>query len=339
MITVACALRWFPKVTRLAVLGFVLATACTQSHAQVVPSSFTWRAVEIYGNKVASDDLVLDGLPMKLGSASTASKAELNQWCSSAAARLKVESVSCATVFLRRDRAYLVLDIVEADAEPATPIKSTAPIGHSVEPVDSSALKLGTEFQEFSRQRFFAGQDNSVDKSNTEYLDFTDDALKVKAKEIHAIARASSNVIVGAALRSADLSERRRAAYLLNWVGNPGETIQVVHSLMLDSDPEIRNTVTNFVMAFLGQISSPEVLSAIQTELFTQVRMPSHTDRNKALYALQEMTVTMKAGLLVTPEQLKVLEDIIARSHLPNIAGPARYVLQTARERIRLSTK
>jgi hypothetical protein len=294
-------------------------------------SKLSWRAVEIYGNRTIDDKVVMADLPVKLGASITQGKPELDSWCAALSGRLSVASAQCNTVYLRADRAYLVIDIVERAEGKAAVI--ALPNGGSNVKLDPKLLELSEEMRKLEEQSFFTQKDSSPDLTNTRFLDYNDKTLHEFAQKLHTQSSPQADQVIKVATGSSSNEQRRAATLLLNWVGDPVKSIQATRHLMLDSDQGVRNNITNFVLAFVKLVKDKELLNQIADDLFSQVQLPTHTDRNKALYAiLQLQKIVDSQTPIVTPSRAKVLEDIVARSHLPNISAPARRILQVAQE-------
>jgi hypothetical protein len=294
-------------------------------------SKFSWRAVEIYGNRAIEDKVVMADLPVKLGASIVEGKKELDTWCSALAGRITVTSAQCNTVFLRGDRAYLVIDIVERGDNRSEKIEATK--GKTDLKLDAALSALSEEIRKQEEESFFARKDTSPDLTNSNFLDYKDKTLHDLAQKLHAQVSPRAEEVIKVATESSSDEQRRAATFLLNWAGDPVKTIRAARRLVLDNDQGVRNSATNFVLAFVRLVRDKELLDQIAEDLFSQVQLPAHTDRNKALYAiLQLQKVVDQPGTIMTPSRIKILEDIVARSHLPNISVPARRILQVAQE-------
>jgi hypothetical protein len=208
--------------------------------------------------------------------------AELAASCAALAAPLGLLELRCAPLRKTGEGVYLVVDVVER-SEPERLARGPAPAGDvALPPQLADAYR---RLEEGYMERLMAGKP-VPESADAGYLDFADPALHAIALELLAAVPPHRELLLRAVAEDRDAADRARAATLLHWAPDKAGSIAAVHRLLDDPDETVRNDVSRFMLFYLGAVEDRALLREVVVSLARQLALPSHGDRNKALYGL-----------------------------------------------------
>lgn len=132
-------------------------------------------------------------------------------------------------------------------------------------------------------------------------------------------------------INNSDLTNHRiAAAWLLPWADPSSETINNTLAAILDESQLVRNNYGRFLHFFMEQIEDPSTLEKLVDLAFIQLKMPAHSDRNKAIHILLELSSQnhLDCDDFGSNSRRRQLEDIADRSAIPNVGGVAKEIIQ-----------
>ncbi len=125
---------------------------------------------------------------------------------------------------------------------------------------------------------------------------------------------------------SPDVSQRRVAATLLAWSRHPENLALILKwDLLMDPDIGVRNYVARAFTYSITDIRDRTLLKNLLPAYCKQVALPTHTDRNKALYSILGILkndITLASN--ISPECKDTITYISEISILDNVGGVAK---------------
>jgi hypothetical protein len=277
--------------------------------------------IEVIGTREASLEAVRARLAVPMGEAYDKEvAARLTADCAAMAEPLSLGGVRCAPLRKTGEGAYLVVDVVER-SEPERLASAPAPTGDVALPAELADAYRRLE--EGYTERLMAGRP-VPESADAGYLDFADPELHAIALELLAAVPPQRDLLLRTVEEDRDAADRARAATLLHWAPDKPASIAAVHRLLDDPDETVRNDVSRFMLFHLAEVEDRALLREVVVSLSRQLSLPSHGDRNKALYGLA-------AVLDAAPDLAPFVEEragpwirrLAVQSVLSNVGGVA----------------
>lgn len=125
-------------------------------------------------------------------------------------------------------------------------------------------------------------------------------------------------------------NHRVAAAWLLPWANPSSETINNTMGTILDESQLVRNNYGRFLHFFMETLEDLPTLEKLANLAFIQLSMPGHSDRNKAIHILLELSSRnpLNCDHFAKKARRRQLEDIADRSTIPNVGGVAKEIIQ-----------
>lgn len=125
-------------------------------------------------------------------------------------------------------------------------------------------------------------------------------------------------------------NHRIAAAWLLPWADPSSETINNTMGAILDESQLVRNNYGRFLHFFMEKIEDLSTLEKLANLAFIQLKMPAHSDRNKAIHILLELSSRnhLNCDGFANNSRRRQLEVIADRSAIPNVGGVAKEIIQ-----------
>lgn len=125
-------------------------------------------------------------------------------------------------------------------------------------------------------------------------------------------------------------NHRIAATWLLPWSQPTAETINNTMLAILDESQLVRNNYGRFLHFFVEYIDDSSTLDEVATLAFIQLKMPAHSDRNKAVHILRQLASLdhLNCTEFASRSRREELDQIANRSALPNVGGVAREILE-----------
>ncbi len=284
-----------------------------------------WGEAEIVGLRKLTRADVVAKLPLKVGEKMEEKEKEIARWCERVRT-LPVASVNCSGA-LEGNEVHFVADIIED--KDATFIFRPASGTAAAARVPPEARKLYAQ-REYRAQEITAEGGIPGEKITPSGVIVSDDPeMRAYDAQLRELCMGNRDALV-AMVQDPNHLDRRDAANLLPWAGNPETTMFDVAQRLADPDPAVREAVARFVLSFMTRLQDSGVAADLAHNFAAQLRLPSHADRAKAVLALAQI-----AGRFpdLRPQMLDETRDtliLIAReSVLRSIGGEARQLLVT----------
>jgi len=282
---------------------------------------FVWRDFEIMGIERISRAEIIEAIPLELGIEFSGERQdEWDRWAKAVRAKFGFDEVHITRLKWFPDHSvYLVVDIVEPERDGASRFRPR-PAGDATIPPEV--------YQPYKHLVTLWISRRAGERMDGDYTTFSDDELNELAHKLYKLASPHRERILKVLGESADDEQRADAALLLNWVGEPADTVPRVIALLDDPSADVRNNITRYALPYVRRMNDPELINSVATALIKQIAYPSHGDRNKAISGLMMLSqnnpeirdrVLREAG-----DRLRVIAET---SVIPNVAGPAQALL------------
>lgn len=301
-------------------LPLLLALASCPAFAQL---KLTWGETEVLGLDKLSRAEILAQLPIRSGSEVEQNEKEMMRWCDRVR-RLPLAAVNCSGTVIGGELHYVV-ELVES---PTAKFGLVPPNGAPTAARLPPELKKLLAHREYRAQEIAAeGGSPSEQITPSGVVIGEDPELRMYDVQIRDACMGLRETLVAIVLDGSH-TERRIAAQLLVWAGEPEASLASLHGRLLDPDREIRNLIGRLVLSFADRIQDSDLAESVAQSLLAQLTLPTLTDRTKALGGL--------AKLLARHPELRVnlndsarepLAKIARESVLPTIGGEARGLL------------
>ena len=283
-----------------------------------------WTDIELMGHRSVSREEILKHIPLKAGTPFAADRPQWMKWEKDLQQQFGFHAVHISAVRFVGGKGYLVVNIVETAGDAAS--FREQPTG-SVE-IPDNLLDAYRTLSEYQQQLFEKGTP-SPENGRNGFLDYRDPELSRLAKAVVRVAEGHRKLLLKVIAEDANAENRAKAATLLNWAGETQTSMQDVLPFLNDPSMGVRNNLTRFMLHYFDQIESIEVKRAITDAVVPQLDWPSHGDRNKAIYALLNLSKDdPEAVAYIGKKAGDRIRYIAENSILFNVRDPAREMLE-----------
>ncbi|MGE4348454.1 MAG: hypothetical protein AB7D28_01670 [Candidatus Berkiella sp.] len=196
--------------------------------------------------------------------------------------------------------------------------------------------KLDSFYEKFDERLSFLMTNNmEFDESHHNcYLDFSDPALHEISKKIAQQCQIYNDLLLKVIRFSHNVEERRKAAILLSWSCDPNNLAYIAKwDLLFDPDAKVRN---NLARAYSSRISSEKDIASLASLIPTyckMMRFPTHMDRNKALFSINEIIGKYpELSGSIHPQCINRISHIGEMSILENVRDEAKEILNKLKQ-------
>jgi hypothetical protein len=286
-----------------------------------------WAGIEVIGSPRGSAHKIRELLPIRIGETFIAANAKhYKNLCHDILRKSTTFNESnCSILWYGDETAYLVVDLLDKNANntfreiPKTSITPKIP---------KNLNALYKKWNDHASALMTKG-DFPIENFDNGFRDFENPVLHNYALELKEIATKHNNILLNVVHYSTDNIERQKAADLLSW----GKIVDNIHfiidwSLLTDPDPTVRNNIARSFLHFVHQIEDELLLKNLLQAYCAQATLPTHGDRNKALYSIQE--ILEKHPKLISAINSECSSNISYLSEvsiLENIQEPAKDIL------------
>ncbi|MCS5708641.1 HEAT repeat domain-containing protein [Candidatus Berkiella cookevillensis] len=291
-----------------------------------------WIGVEVMGCDPKTAARVRSIIPINEGELfSSANSDEYKKWCDVIRSEFENNKVTCSFIgydggkfyydveFIKKNNDYLFREIPKS-------------IRNNVK-INSELLDFYNKFDTLYCSKVSSGI-FSLENFDKGYLDFDDPELHALAEPLSKLARPNSQNLLDVIEYSNDAELRALAARLLSWSQSP-EIVQYIIDREFLNDPNafVRNDVARTLSIYLEHMAGGAlkdiVLEKGVNAFCKQAALPSHADRNKALYSLNAIVSKNPNAINVIDQNcMATLNEIAETSILPNAGGIAKEILK-----------
>lgn len=301
-------------------LPLLIAFASAPSLAQ---TAMVWGETEVIGLEKMPREQVLAQLPIQPGSRVDQKEKEMLRWCERVR-RLPLAAVSCTGTVIGEELHYVVEVVESPDAKLRLQAATGAPVSDKL----PGEIRKLLSHREYRIQEMAAEGTAPIEGVTPSGVVIGEDSeLRMYDVQIRDACIGRRETLIAMVLDGHN-GERRIAAQLLAWAGEPEESIARVHHRLLDPDGEMRNLIGRLILTFADRIRDPEIAEGVANSLLAQLALPTLTDRTKALGGLGKLLARhpeLHARLREVAQA--PLEKIARESVLPTIGGEARGLL------------
>lgn len=289
----------------------------------------TWAGVEVMGGDVKVANLVRDLIPIKVGDQFLPDSKKLGSWCSAVKEKIN-GSVSCGIIGYIEGKYYFDVEIISANTN--NKFREFQTNSPAIEPLPE---KLNTLYNYWEKIFEKYMREGAVPKQfyKEGYLQCDDPELQLIAKELSQITPTYNPLLLDIIRYSHDADERTTAAALLSWSKHP-ENISVImkENLLNDPDSGVRNELARSVSYIISDVKNKKILKKSIVSLCEQLKLPSHSDRTKALASfLTIIKHNPELTSVINHECGDTLTYVSTMSILPNVGGTAKEILASVK--------
>lgn len=284
-----------------------------------------WVGVEVVGYHKHARNEFLENLPFEIGDEYKEDRETWDKWCEELKNKFNFAYTNCSSVRYGDFRAYFVINIVEKGDEARLQFRE-----EPKEEIEFASAEIQTKYDALYKRLWKLFDDGRFPFENVKpgFLDYDDAEMHALCIELSKLVPPYREKIIQALGRHKDSEKRAMAANLLNWAGSHAQSIPSAIVLLDDPAKDVRNNISRYVVPFVELVNDENTLREIVDQLKTQLRRPSHSDRNKAIYSLLSIA---KAKPEVRPYILETaltqIQELQTQSILENVKGPADELL------------
>mgnify|MGYP001763917469 CR=1 FL=1 len=302
------------------------------SFALRLDDSYTgvWQGIEIMGCDLEIANQIRKTIPLDIGSEfKLSNKEKYRDICNKHVKKyLPNENVECGFIFFTDGVAYMNIQVLPREYNNqfrAIPIPDH-PVPKIPDEVNKVYMKIQDRMDEMAKRTGTF----PTEIYDGGFIDFTDPILHELAQELTRIAFDYNEVILEVVRYEPDPMTRADAANLLSWTRHPENFKYIVKwDLLSDSYLGVRNNLARSFVFLIQKVESKEILNDLLQLYCKMVSLPEHTDRNKALYSIQEV-LEKDPSLVNAMDQACIghIHYIAEASILSNVGGVAKEILE-----------
>lgn len=288
-----------------------------------------WAGVEVMGCDQKTAQLIRNQIPIKKGSPFQPNADQFKLWCNNVKEKLKTQDVQCAFIgFLEGDYYYNVE--ITPDDKKTTNFRVLPKLIHNIPKIPKDLELLLAQWDEIFMSMIKTGV-NPHEIYRNGYLDYEDPTLHGLAVKLSNSCYKYNDDILKIIRFSPEVEQRRKAANLLSWTKHPNNIRYILKwDLLNDPDEGVRNDLARSLSFTFVDIKDKKILNESICTFCQQARLPSHTDRNKALSSLHNILnehQELNLASNISQECIETLKYINHMSILPNAGGLAKDIL------------
>lgn len=295
-----------------------------------------WSGIEIIGTDKITANRIRNDIQLPIGNLYTASEAEkYRSICNNLKDNYFIGDLNCSFLLCGggegEAEVYLMIDVIPKSAS-KDQYRKILQLGKTNKVIPN---KLDTLYVKMNERLSYL-MSNNMDVSenyNNGHIDFSDPTLHKIALKLAKLCEQNNDLLLEIIRVSPDIEQRRRASFFLSWTTKLSNIAYIEKwNLMFDSDAGVRNNISRAYSSRMSQVNDLDLLRKLIPVYCKMAALPSHTDRNKALFSL--------SGLLeVHPELISSFEPecinrilyISEMSILDNVGGEAKKIINDIR--------
>lgn len=287
-----------------------------------------WAGIEVIGSQNISSQKVRQLLPIHIGDTFIAADAKHYTTLCRDIIRQNTpyNESTCSILWYGDETVYLIVDLLDKN-EPLRfreiPEKNTA--------VHKIPDELNVLYEKWNDHASILMSSGSFPTENFDngFRDFNDPVLHNFALKLKKMSTKYNSILLDIVHYSKDNIERQKAADLLSW----GKVVDNIHfiidwNLLNDPDSTVRNNIARSFLYFVHKANDEVLLKNLIQAYCSQAKLPTHGDRNKALYSIKEILEEHpKLNTAINPECKNNISYLSNVSILENVQGPAKDIL------------
>jgi hypothetical protein len=207
------------------------------------------------------------------------------------------------------------------------PVAKTFPENNELR-VPERLLELNQALQSRGEILFDQGTPAGEDSSEG-FKNYADPEMASVVEQLNREVPPQREYLLKVLAESSNAGQRALAAELLNWSREHRENLEVCIEATNDPADLVRNNVTRYLLAFTSSFDEAEARKKLIEALAWQMRMPDHTDRNKALYAILHLLEEYPEDAEFVQQQAGItIRRLAKQSILSNVGETAKLILE-----------
>ena len=289
----------------------------------------TWSGIEVMGTDQKTAQYIRSIVPIVIGAEfSSKNINEFQDWCNNVKATLQNDNISCSFIGYGGGKFYY-------DVEIKPPVKDKMKMAGNVSVKNARfhvPKNLSTLFDRWWDRHFSLVQSGLFPKEHftNGHLDYDDEILHGLSEKMSKLSRKHNKRLLEVLRYSQDPDERSKAATLLSWSITPENILYILDfNLLQDPDHGVRNDLSRSMSFILDQVNNDVLLAKATRAFCEQATLPSHGDRNKALFSISALIKkNPKLTEAIDHKCKKTIEYIAQMSILPNVGGSAKDIIK-----------
>lgn len=289
----------------------------------------TWAGIEVFGVNKEDAQKIRELLPIKVGDSFILSEKEkYRSMCNIIKEKMKIADADCSFVIYGNDKAFFDVEITQKGAKKN--IFRTIPKKQGSIAILPKELNL--LYDQWDKKMYSLITNGTLIKEDYSngFLDFDHPTLHKLAIEMSKYAYIHNDKLLDIVRYSPDVNERCKAATLLAWAKHPEEDLTFIlkWDLLNDPDQGVRNYLARSFSLLMSEVKNEALLKNLIPVYCKQATLPTHTDRNKALFSLLGILETNpKLVSTMNSECRNTLTYISEMSILENVGDIAKEIL------------
>lgn len=309
-------------------IGIIFVLSIPFSYALEVDSlnfSGTWQGIEVMGTSQVLSQRIKNIVPIEKGSTFNCDENICKRWCDKIKEEISPNKAECGAVSYFDHTHYYLVEVLPQYTENYRQIKKTGSHNKKLPPQLQNIFNT-FEIQEFNN--FKLGR--NIEKGS-EKLQRKD--IQNLSNKLEKLVPKYNELILDVLTYSEDVNQRRDAAKLLTWTKDSNLQEIIDRNLMNDPDSAVRNNLSLSLSSYIKNLNDPVLIEKSLKMYCQQISLPSHGDRNKGLFSIQEiLNKDKKKYALLDNTCIEKIKLISETSILPNVGGFAKTILTSLRQ-------
>lgn len=288
----------------------------------------TWAGIEVMGTDKETAQKIRNLIPIKIGDTFQFSESEKYRlMCYNLMKdNFQINNVHCGFIFFGGGHVYLDVEILNNKSI----FRSIPKIQATIPTISNEFINLLNQWDQ--RVTFLiTNKQPIIEIYDKGYLDSKDPILHALAEKLAPLAYKHNNLLLDIVRYSPDVDSRTQAATLLSWARHQEQNLRFVlkWDLLNDPDKGVRNNLARAFSSIMHEVKDVNLLSKLIPVYCKQATLPSHTDRNKALYSI--MGILKQHSNLsseIDCDCKNTINNISEISTLENVGGLAKEILR-----------
>lgn len=291
-----------------------------------------WAGIEVMGCDPKTAERVRNIIPINEGELfSSANSDKHKKWCNVIRAEFESHKIECGFIGYDGGKFYYDVEFIN---------KNNPHLFRKIPKSEKNTVKINNELLELYKNfdKLFWSKISSgvfpLENFDKGYLDFDDLELHAFSEPLSTLAKSNNQNLLDVIEYSDDTELRALAARLLSWSQSPKVIEYIIDKdLLNDPDKFVRNDLTRSLSIYFEHLAEDifddTVLKKGVSAFCKQAALPSHTDRDKALWSLDTIIRKNPSVINIIDQNcMATLNEIAEASILPNVGGTAKDILK-----------
>lgn len=240
---------------------------------------------------------------------------------------LSIGDIETSFMVVSNGELYMILDIIPNEAK-STTYRTIPDNPEGVVRLTKELMSLYNRHND-RKIHFMQNYTNFEEYYDKGYLDYDDPVLHSITEQLRDLAKEQNDDLLKIIHYSHDEEEREAAALLLSWSQHPSNLTYIAKAdILRDPNVAVRNNVARSYIHFMDRVEDKAILEDIIPAYCEMAALPSHSDRNKALYCiLGILKAHPDLAVAVNLECTNNINYIAEMSILDNVGGVAKEII------------